>query len=72
MSNEDRGRQAELRAERIRWTGRSRSMNQASRSLDERLRRMNRGANALDKRLRHHGEESASWHTKWDAAQKSG
>lgn len=47
-------------------------MNQASRSLDERLRRMNRGASALDKRLRHHGEESASWHRKWDDAPKSG
>jgi hypothetical protein len=35
------GRGAELRAERIRWRGRSRSMSTASRSMDERLRKMN-------------------------------
>ena len=33
MSDSGLGRQAELRAERIRWTARSRNMNQSSRSL---------------------------------------
>ena len=40
MSERDRSRGAELRAERIRWRGRSRNMNQASRSMDEHLRKM--------------------------------
>ena len=66
MSDRDRGRGAELRAERVRWRGRSRLMSQASRNMDERLRRMNEQASLLDKRIRHHAEESASWHRKWD------
>lgn len=66
MSDGELGRQAELRAERIRWTARSRSMNQASRGLGVRLRRMRERASALDGRLRHHREERASWHKKWD------
>jgi hypothetical protein len=66
VSDRDRGRGAELRAERVRWRGRSRLMSQASRDMDERLRRMNEGASALDVRLRRHAEESASWHGKWD------
>jgi hypothetical protein len=40
VSERDRSRGAELRAERIRWRGRSRNMNQASRSMDEHLRKM--------------------------------
>jgi hypothetical protein len=59
-------RQAELRAERIGWKRRSRTNNQASRSMDERLRHLTEGTDALDKRLRHHAEESATWHKKWD------
>lgn len=64
MSNEAMGSQAELRAARIRWTARSRSMNQASQSLG--LRQMQERASALDGRLRHHREERTRWHTKWD------
>jgi len=41
MSERERGKQAELRAERIRWRGRSRSMSQASRHMGERLGKMN-------------------------------
>jgi hypothetical protein len=67
MSIRDRGgRAAQMRAERVRWRGRSRLMSQASRDMDERLRRMNERASALDMRLHRHAEESASWHTKWD------
>jgi hypothetical protein len=66
MSDSGLGRQAELRAERIRWTARSRSMNQSSRSLGARLGRMRERASALDGRLRHHREERSSWHRKWD------
>ena len=66
MSDKERGRQAELRAERVRWRGRSNNMSQASRRLDERLRLMNERAGVLDKRLRGHAEEKASWHGKWD------
>ncbi len=51
MSDLDRARAAELRAERIRWRGRSRRMSRASRNMDERLRRMNEQASLLDKRL---------------------
>jgi hypothetical protein len=40
VSERDRERGAELRAERIRWRGRPRTMSQASRSMDERLRKM--------------------------------
>jgi hypothetical protein len=60
------GRAAEMRAERVRWRGRSRLMSQASRTMDERLRRMNAQAGALDMRLRRHAEKSVSWHAKWD------
>jgi hypothetical protein len=66
MSERDRGRGAELRAERIRWKGRSRSLSQASRSMDERLRKMNDQASLLDKRLGRHTEESKRWHRSWD------
>ena len=66
MSEGDRDRGAELRAERIRWRGRSRSMSRASRSMNERLRKMNDQAGTLDKRLRRHAEQSQSWHTTWD------
>ncbi len=64
MSDRDRGRVAELRAERTRWRGRSRLTSRASRNMDERLREMNGWASALDKRLRRHAEHSASWHGK--------
>jgi len=66
VSDRDRGRAAERRAERIRWGGRSRRMSQASRNMDEYLRQMNDQASLLDKRLRRHGEESESWHRKWN------
>ncbi len=45
---------------------RSRRMSQASRNIDEHLRQMNEQATLLDKRLGRHGEESESWHRKWD------
>ncbi len=66
MSERERGRQAELRAQRIRWRGRSRNMNQASRDMDERLRKMNDQASVLDKRLSRHAEGSKGWHARWD------
>jgi hypothetical protein len=66
VSDRDRGRGAELRAERIQRRVRSRSMGQASRNMDEHLRQMNEQASLLDKRLGRHGEESESWHRKWD------
>jgi hypothetical protein len=66
VSELDRSRGAELRAERIRWRGRSRSISQASRSMDERLRKMRGQGSNLDRRLRRHAEESKSWHTTWD------
>ena len=66
MSNKELGRQAELRAERIRWTARSRSINQAPRSLGTRLQLMRERASALDGSLRHHREERTGWHRKWD------
>ena len=66
MSERERARQAELRAERIRWRGRSRSMSQASRNVDERLLQMNGRASVLDERLRRQRGERASWHKKWD------
>ena len=65
MSDRDRGRGAELRAERIQRRIRSRRMSQASRNIDEHLRQMIDQASLLDKRLRRHGEESESWHKKW-------
>jgi hypothetical protein len=43
-----------------------RRMSQASRNMDEHLRQMNEQAGLLDRRLRRHGEESESWHRKWD------
>jgi hypothetical protein len=70
MSIRDRGgRAAQMRAERVRWRGRSRLMSQASRNMDERLRRMNERASALDMRLHRHAEKNASWHAKWDDPQ---
>jgi hypothetical protein len=66
VSERDRDRGAELRAERVRWRGRSRSMSRASLSMGERLRKMNDQASTLDKRLSRHAEESKSWHTTWD------
>ncbi len=66
MSDRDRGRGAELRAERIQRRVRLRSMSQASRNMDEHLYQMNEQASLLDKRLGRHGEESESWHSKWD------
>ena len=70
MSVRDRdGRAAQMRAERVRWRGRSRSMSQASRNMSARLRRMNVQASALDMRLHRHAEKSASWHAKWDDPQ---
>jgi hypothetical protein len=65
MTDRDRGRAADLRAERIQRRIRSRRMSQASRNMDEHLRRMIDQASLLDKRLRRHGEESESWHKKW-------
>ena len=72
MSERDRGRGAELRAERIRWKGRSRSLSQASRSMDEHLRKMNDQASTLDKRLSRHIEESKRWHGSWDDSPRLG
>ena len=66
MSDRSRGRGAEVRAERIQRRVRSRSMSQASRNMDEHLRQMNDQASLLDKRLGRHGEQSKSWHRKWD------
>jgi hypothetical protein len=66
VSERDRSRGAELRAERIRWRGRSRNMNRASRSMDEHLRKMKGQGSTLDRRLRRHAEENAKWHTAWD------
>ena len=72
MSSRDRGTGAELRAERIRRRGRSRSMSQASRSMEGRLREMNARADVLDERLRHHTDESNRWHRTWDDAPGTG
>ena len=66
MSDRDRNRGAELRAERMQRRVRSRRMSQASRNIDEHLRQMNEQATLLDKRLGSHGEERESWHRKWD------
>jgi len=66
MSERDRSRGAELRAERVRWRGRSRNMSRASRSMDERLREMRDQGSTLDKRLHRHEEETKNWHTAWD------
>ena len=72
MSERDRDRGAEQRAERVRWKGRSRSMSRASKSMDERLRKMNDQASTLDKRLRRHAEECMRWHTIWDDPSRPG
>jgi hypothetical protein len=72
VSERDRDRGAELRAERIRWRGRSRSMSRAARNMGERLRKMNDQASLLDKRLSRHAEESKRWHTTWDDPSKLG
>ena len=66
MSDRERSRGAELRAEQIQRRVRSRQMSQASRNMDEHLSQMNDQAGLLDKRLRRHGEDSESWHMKWD------
>jgi hypothetical protein len=66
VSEQDRARGAELRAEQIQRRVRSRRMSQASRNMDEHLRQMNEQASLLDKRLSRHGEESEGWHRKWD------
>ena len=66
MSDRDRNRGAELRAERMQRRVRSRRMSQASQNIDEHLRQMNEQATLLDKRLGNHAEESESWHRKWD------
>ena len=72
MLEQDRDRDAELRAERIRWKGRSRNMSQASKSMDERLRKMRDQASTLDKRLSRHAEDSKRWHTTWDDTSRPG
>ena len=66
MSERDRNRGAELRAERVRWRERSRDATQASRSMNERLRKMSDQGSNLDKRLRRHADDSERWHTVWD------
>jgi hypothetical protein len=72
MSERDGDRGAELRAERVRWRGRSRNMSPASQSMDERLRKMNDQASTLDKRLHWHAEEDMRWHTTWDDPSRPG
>jgi hypothetical protein len=69
---QDHDRGAELRAERVRWRGRSRNMSRASKSMDERLRKMNDQASTLDKHLNRHAEESMRWHTTWDDTSRPG
>jgi hypothetical protein len=51
VSEGDRDRGAELRAERVRWKGRSRNMSRASWNMDERLRKMNDQTSLLDRGL---------------------
>ncbi len=72
VSDRDRAKAAEPRAERIRWRGHSRLMSRASRNMEERLREMNGGASALDERLRRHAEARAIWHRKWDDPSRVG
>ena len=72
MSEQDRDRGAELRAERVRWRGRSRSMSRAARNMGERLRKMNDQASTLDKRLSRHAQEGMRWHTTWDDPSRPG
>jgi hypothetical protein len=66
VSERNRSRGAELRAERVRWRGRSRNVSQASRSMNERLRKMRDQGSNLDMRLRRHADDSERWHTAWD------
>jgi hypothetical protein len=66
VSERNRDRGAELRAERIRWRRRSRSMSRAARSMEEGLRKMNDQASTLDKRLSRHTEENKRWQGSWD------
>ena len=72
MSERDRDRGAQQRAERIRRRGRSRSMSRASRNMDERLRKMHAQASLLDNRLSRHAEEGMRWHTTWDDPSRPG
>ncbi len=66
VSDRDREKGAQLRAEQIQKKVRSRSMSEASRNMGERLRKMNDQASTLDKRLSQHAEESRRWHRSWD------
>jgi hypothetical protein len=66
VSDRERIKAAELRAERIKWRAHSRLTIQASRNRDERLRRMNERASELDGRLRRHAAECVIWHRAWD------
>jgi hypothetical protein len=72
VSERDRNRGAELRAERVRWRERSRNASQASRGMDERLRKMSDQGSNLDKRLRRHADDSERWHTAWDDPPRPG
>ena len=72
MSERNRSRGAELRAERVRWRGRSRNVSQALRSMNERLRKMRDQGSTLDKRLHRHAEESERWHMAWDDPPRPG
>ncbi len=72
MTERDRARGAELRAEQIQRRGRSRRLSQASRNMDEHLRQMNEQASLLDKRLSRHAEEGMRWHTTWDDTSRPG
>ena len=66
MSDRDREKGAQLRAERIQKKVRSRSMSKASRSMGERLREMNDQASTLDKQLSRQAGEGQRWHRIWD------
>jgi hypothetical protein len=66
VPDRDRGRGAARRAERILRRVGSRWITTASRNMDEHLQQMSEQASLLDKRLHRHGEESESWHRKWD------
>lgn len=72
MSDRDRNRAAERRAEQIGWRKRAPGMSQASRTMDEHLRKMSERSSMLDKRLRRHGAESGDWHRKWDDPARMG
>ncbi len=62
VSDRDREKGAQLRAEHIQKNVRSRGMGEASRNMGERLRKMNDQASTLDKRLSQHADESRRWH----------